>query len=96
MGTGVRKVEPPALHKKLIQTIGNMLSDHACWTRTMKQGIERADVKRHQKAEEKLALHKNSSILFTEEKQNLYKWKIIHGIVIIKPKLNPILISPPM
>ena len=29
----------------------------------MEEGIERADVKRHQKAEEKRARHKNSSIL---------------------------------
>ena len=39
-----------------------MLSDHACWRRTMKEGIEKADVKRHQKAEEKRARHKTAPL----------------------------------
>ena len=36
-------------------------SDRASWRRTVKEGIVKADVKRHQKAEEKRARRKNSS-----------------------------------
>ena len=39
------------------------VSDRARWRRTVKEGIEKADVKRHQKAEGKRARRKNSSTL---------------------------------
>ena len=52
---------------KLIEIDPNNLevatSDRACWRRTMKEVIERADLKRHKKAEKKRARRKNNSTL---------------------------------
>ena len=73
--TGVRKVGHPALRfmdaskrdLKACEIDPNnwevAASDRARWRRTVKEGIEKADVKRHQKAEEKRARRENSSTL---------------------------------
>ena len=51
-------------HAKLIQNNWeNTACDRASWRRTVKEGIEKADVKRHRKAEEKRDRRWNSSTL---------------------------------